>query len=158
MLEEISNKLGEGAPCCAKLAVARELLGRWADGGVKIFVTSQGLGLRKRKADSFLRGGYAPLSSQGSAAAHVAAFGRNWRTGVAVAVAPRLVASLAGFESGLLPLGTVWKDTELDLGKFAAHSLRNVFTGQTFKGGHNGRLRLEELFGEFPVALLTNGE
>jgi len=158
MLEEISNKLGEGAPCCAKLAVARELLGSWADGGVKVFVTSQGLRLRKRKADLFLRGGYAPLSLHGSAAAHVAAFGRNWGTCAAVAVTPRLVAGLASFESGLLPLGTAWKDTELDLGEFAAHSLRNVFTGQTFKGGHNGRLRLEELFGEFPVALLTNGE
>jgi maltooligosyltrehalose synthase len=61
---------------------------------------------------------------------------------------------VTGFEQGL-PLGRAWGDTHLDLGEFAARSFDNVFTGQKVSG-QDGRVPLEKLFGEFPVALLTS--
>jgi (1->4)-alpha-D-glucan 1-alpha-D-glucosylmutase len=152
-LSDISQRLLQGQPCCAKLTLATEMLGHWPDGGVKLFLTSQGLSVRKRKPDLFLRGQYLPLAVSGSAASHVVAFARTFEGDAAIAVAPRLIARLTGFEQGL-PLGSAWGDTELDLGELGTRPFCNVFTGQTVRA-QEGRVRLEELFEKFPVALLT---
>jgi (1->4)-alpha-D-glucan 1-alpha-D-glucosylmutase len=157
MLTNISKRLGEASPCCAKLNLAKQLLADWKDGVVKLFLTSQGLGLRKRRAPLFLHGDYTALATSGSGAANIVAFARKLEGDAVVAVAPRLFTSLTGFETGL-PLGPVWGDTELDLGDLASHPFRNVFTGQLVKAGPNGRLRIDDLFSEFPVALLASGE
>jgi (1->4)-alpha-D-glucan 1-alpha-D-glucosylmutase len=157
MLEKISAKVTERSPCCAKLAVASELLGGWMNGGIKLYITSQGLRLRRRKANLFLFGEYKPLMSYGSAAGSVVAFARASGDDSMLAVAPRLTANLTGFDSGL-PLNSVWSDTELDLGEFASRTWRNIFTGQKIAAGQNGRMRLAELFEKFPVALLTSGD
>jgi maltooligosyltrehalose synthase len=85
------------------------------------------------------------------------AFARTFEGDAVIAVAPRLVAGLTGFTNGL-PLGSVWHDTELDLGELASHSFRNVFTGQTVSTRPDGRVPMEELFSAFPVALLAKGE
>jgi len=152
-LSVISDRLAQGQPCCEKLKLATEMLEQWTEGGVKLFLTAQGLDLRKRKPDLFLRGQYLPLSVSGSAAANVVAFARTFDDDAAIAVAPRLVAGLSGFEKGL-PLGSVWGDTEVDLGGFSSRPLHNVFTGQKVRA-QEGKMRLEELFDKFPVALLT---
>jgi maltooligosyltrehalose synthase len=85
------------------------------------------------------------------------AFARKFDGRAAVAIAPRLVTGLTGFDDGL-PLGAVWGETELDLGELATQPFRNVFTGQTVTVRPDGRIRIEELFAAFPVALLANGE
>jgi (1->4)-alpha-D-glucan 1-alpha-D-glucosylmutase len=154
MLAGISQKLGQGSPCCAKLTLAAELFDHWASGAVKLFLTAQGVGLRKRKPELFLRGQYLPLGAAGRSASNVVAFARQFENDMVVAVAPRLVTGVTGFEQGL-PLGRAWGDTHLDLGEFAARSFDNVFTGQKVSG-QDGRVPLEKLFGEFPVALLTS--
>ena len=156
MFENISQKFGQGAPCCAKLALAIELLEHWTNGAVKLFVTAQGLALRRRRAPLFLRGEYVPLSVTGAGASNVVAFARRSEGAAVVAVAPRLITGMTGFERGF-PLGAVWKDTELDLSEYAAASFRNIFTGETVMPA-DGRVRLEQLLGKFPVALLASGE
>jgi len=155
-LAEISERLEQTSPCCAKLAVAAELLEHWADGGVKLFVTSQGLRVRKHKPNLFLRGQYIPLRATGSAASSLVAFAREFEDDLAIAVAPRLITGVTGFEQGL-PLGGAWGDTRLDLSELKSPSFRNVFTGQKVKA-QDGHVALEELFAKFPVALLTNFE
>ena len=155
-LSEILERLRQGSPCCAKLKVASDLLENWTGGGVKLFVTSQGLSVRKRKPNLFLRGQYLPLGASGSAASNVVAFGRAFEGDVAIAVAPRLITGVTGFEQGL-PLGSAWGDTQLDLGEWASRSFHNAFTGQVVSA-HGGRAPLQELFAKFPVALLTSFE
>jgi (1->4)-alpha-D-glucan 1-alpha-D-glucosylmutase len=155
-LSEIGEKLGQGRECCAKLTLAAELLERWTDGAVKLFLTAQGLNLRKSKPALFLRGRYLPLVASGQAGAQVVAFGRTFENDAAIAVAPRLIASLTGFEQGL-PLGRAWGDTQLDLGELGARSFRNVVTGQKVSV-QEGRVRLAELLDRFPVALLASFE
>ena len=157
MLGEISSKLNEGSPCCAKQAVATELLSRWSDGGVKLYVMSQALRLRRRKAELFLFGEYKPLPSFGASAANVMAFARVANDDSMVAIVPRLVTGLTRFEGGL-PLGSVWGDTELELSSLPGHGWLNVFTGQKVAAGPAGRVRLAEVFDQFPVALLVKGE
>jgi (1->4)-alpha-D-glucan 1-alpha-D-glucosylmutase len=155
-LAEISQRLEQTSPCCAKLAVATDLLEHWPDGGVKLFVTSQGLRVRKHKPNLFLRGKYIALRATGSAASSLVAFAREFENDLAIAVAPRLITGVTGFEQGL-PLGGVWGDTLLDLSELKSPSFRNVFTGQKVKG-QDGHVALAELFAKFPVALLTNFE
>jgi (1->4)-alpha-D-glucan 1-alpha-D-glucosylmutase len=132
------------------------LLEKWADGGVKLFVTSQGLRVRKHKPNLFLRGQYIPLRATGSAASSLVAFAREFEDDLAVAVAPRLITGLTGFEQGL-PLGSVWGDTQLNLSQLKSPAFRNAFTGQKVKA-QDGHVALAELFAKFPVALLTSFE
>lgn len=121
---------------------------------MKLFLTSQGLALRRRKEELFLRGEYHPLETSGSAAGHLVAFARSLGSDVVVAVAPRLITSLTGFDQGL-PLGSVWGDTEVDLSEFQSHPFQNEYTGQTVSVGPTGRVSVAKLFDSFPVALLV---
>jgi len=154
MLAEINLKLNNKAPCCAKLAVAEELLANWADGGIKLWITSQGLLLRRRKEELFLQGEYIPLAASGAGADKVVAFARKHRDDVIVAVAPRLITGLTGFDEGL-PLAELWGGTELHLGGMEVQTLQNTYTGQTLQVSPHGRVALKDLFRKFPVALLT---
>jgi (1->4)-alpha-D-glucan 1-alpha-D-glucosylmutase len=157
MLAEITIELSRKPPCCAKLAIAQELLTDWVGGGIKLWLTSQGLLLRRRKAELFLQGEYLPLSASGSAAGNLVAFARQHGNDVVVAVAPRLITGLTGFDQGL-PLAEVWGDTELHLGGVSVPAFQNVYTGQTVQVSSDGRVPLKELFGTFPVALLALSE
>ncbi len=153
MLADISARLASASPCCAKRNLATQLLADWKTGAVKLFLTAHGLGLRKRRPDVFLRGDYQPLAASGTFAANLVAFARTLEGTAVIAVAPRLITGITGFENGL-PLSAAWGDTELELGKLSALPLRNVFTGQQV----NGRLKVQELFSSFPVAILSSGE
>jgi len=153
MLGEMSEKLANASPCCAKLNLATQLFADWKTGAVKLFLTAQGLQLRKRQADVFLRGSYQPLVTSGTFASNIVAFARRFQDSAVIAVAPRLITGITGFDSGL-PVGATWGDTELDLGELSSLPLRNVFTGQQCRGC----IRIQELFNTFPVALLSSGE
>ena len=152
MLADIKKKLSEQSACC----LAKQLLNDWKDGAVKLFLTAQGLGLRRERAELFLRGDYRSLATSGRFAANIVSFARSFQGKTVIAVAPRLITGITGFDSGL-PLGAAWHDTALELGD-ASQSFRNIFTAQTVKAAPNGRIRLEELFGTFPVALLASGD
>jgi len=95
------------------------------------------LTLRARHPD-FPKLNYAPLFADGAKADHVVAFARG---GKLVVIVPRF----------LLKLKNKWNETSLDL---PAGNWRNEFTGEPFAG----RLRVESLFREFPVALLVRKE
>jgi (1->4)-alpha-D-glucan 1-alpha-D-glucosylmutase len=117
----------------------------WPDGAgsglPKLFLTQRALHLRSRRPEFFCVGsGYRRLSATGPKASHAVAFNRTTSSGEpgVVTVAPRLVLGLAGD----------WADTVLQLpdGRFS-----DVFDGnRTF----TGEVRLAELLGPFPVALL----
>ncbi len=106
-----------------------------ASAAAKLLVTSRALRLRRDRPDLYTR--YRPLTVAGSAAGHAVAFDR----GGAVAVATRLPIALAA-RGG-------WEDTELLL---PTGEWREEFTGRRI---HGGRVRLTELLGDLPVALLA---
>ncbi len=153
MLADIKKKLSEQSACC----LAKQLLSDWKDGAVKLFLTAQGLGLRRERPELFLQGDYRPLATSGRFANNIVTFARSFQGATVIAVAPRLVTGVTGFDTGL-PLGAAWHDTVLELGDFASRSFRNIFTAQPVKASLNGRIRLEELFNTFPVALLASGD
>jgi len=110
-----------------------ELLRRWQDGRVKLFVTRKALEVRARHAEVFRRGDYRPLREGGT---NVCAFARGDSI---VVVVPRLTTSLWARPS------VATSAAEDDV----AGRWRNVFTGEVFEG-----VRLANLFASFPVAVL----
>ncbi|KFF59803.1 maltooligosyl trehalose synthase [Cryobacterium sp. MLB-32] len=104
-------------------------------GAAKLLVTSRALRLRRDNAGLFTR--YAPVAVLGTAARHVIAFDR----GGAVTVATRLPLGLAAAGG--------WGDTTIVI---AGRTWVNVLTGESFEGGV---LRVSDLLGRYPVALLA---
>jgi (1->4)-alpha-D-glucan 1-alpha-D-glucosylmutase len=106
------------------------------EGTPKLWVMTRTLELRRRRPDLFdRRAAYRPLAASGPRADHVVAFARS--DGV-VAVVPRLTAGR----------GAAWGATRLPLPTGRWSSLL---------GGEEqfeGRVRLGDILGRFPVALL----
>jgi (1->4)-alpha-D-glucan 1-alpha-D-glucosylmutase len=118
-------------------AGAEEVLGWDDEGAPKLWLMHRALDVRRRKEASFGRGaGYRPLPATGARAGHVVAFVRA--DDVAVIV-PRLVL---GLRDG-------WADTTVDLPP--GHWVDAL--GEDEVDG--GPLRLAEVLGGFPVALLV---
>jgi (1->4)-alpha-D-glucan 1-alpha-D-glucosylmutase len=109
------------------------------DGASKLFLTATALRTRNRHPEAFgARGSYEPLVGAGQKAAHVLGYIRGGRVAVIV---PRLI----------LGLEDDWGDTTV---KLPDGAWQNAFSGAALQGGP---VQLAELFGPFPVALLTRG-
>jgi len=138
-----------------------ELLRSIEDGRIKMFVIHKALGLRRARPALFREGEYVPLAVEGSKANHVCAFARRRGEEVAIAVAPRLCASLLT-EPAAAPVGPeVWSDTRLLLpfGQSEVEYL-NVLTDESlrpepFKDG--SCLPVSALLSRFPAALVHAG-
>jgi (1->4)-alpha-D-glucan 1-alpha-D-glucosylmutase len=121
-------------------ASAEQILARSDEGLPKLWVTHQALLLRRRMPAEFgPEGAYTPLRAAGPKHDHVVAFLRGAGS---ITVAPRLPLKLAG----------QWEGTTLELPRSA---WRNELTGDSLDGG---TIRLEDLLGRFPVALLSRDD
>jgi (1->4)-alpha-D-glucan 1-alpha-D-glucosylmutase len=137
--------------------LCRELLDRWTDGRVKLYVTHRALTLRRERARLFAAGAYAALPGGGQHAQHVVALARRDGADAVVAAVPRLTARLAGL-TGVIPLGEpAWENTWIALGDDLAGVYRDRFTGLTLETERRDGaivLAAPALFGHFPIALL----
>jgi (1->4)-alpha-D-glucan 1-alpha-D-glucosylmutase len=131
-------------------ALPRDMLSSIADGRAKLYVTARTLKLRAELPELFERGAYLALEARGTRAEHVCAFARQ--------LGSERVAIAVGRWFALLPLNTrvgpaafEWRDTTLAL---PAGAYTNLFTRQTVTAADDGGVRADELFAEFPVALL----
>lgn len=137
-----------------------ELLGKWEDGRIKLYLTWKALNLRRERHELFSEGEYVPLAAEGSTRDNVVAFARRRGEQWAVVAAPRLVTQLA--DQDQWPLGTkVWGTAAVLLPRGAPPNWRNALTGEAVKTSVRNRmpaLRLSSLFASFPVALIVSGE
>jgi (1->4)-alpha-D-glucan 1-alpha-D-glucosylmutase len=156
MLDELQRTFaGDAAGWPERL---RGMLAGIEDGRIKLYCVWRALGLRERSSGLFAHGSYVPVPGAGDKAAHVCAFWRRHEDQALLAVAPRLIAQLAGEERFALGAAT-WGDTRIELPE-AATSLRDELTGRTHAvAEHAGKptLRLAEVLDVLPVALLTCG-
>ncbi len=133
--------------------LARELVEEWEDGRVKLYLTHRALALRAALPDLFRDGEYVPLAPAGERAGHLLAFARRGAGAAVVAVVPRLVATLTRGNGFALPTAESWRGTRIEGGEGVLEGRwRNAFTGVEVEGGK--ALEVEELFADFPVALL----
>lgn len=133
--------------------VCDELLQDYRDGRLKLWVTMLALNFRRQHPDLFRLGTYLPLQATRGREEHVIAFARQHEGESAIVAVPRLSYTLMkGREEA--PLGHAWGDSELMLpAEVAGRRLRNILTGERFAAER--ALLCRELFGHFPVALLT---
>jgi maltooligosyltrehalose synthase len=122
-----------------------ELLDRYADGLIKLYVNQIVLTLRREQRDLFTRGDYEALPG----GEHVVAFTRGFEEQRLVCVVPRFSFKLT-HGNQRFALGASWKDMRLPLPYAARY--RNLFSQEIL---HVEReLRLAEVFAHFPIALL----
>ncbi len=120
-----------------KSLAAGEIWKRRAEGVPKLWLIHKTLKLRAQHPD-FSAFDYQPLAADGAQREQVFAFSRSEKL---IVLVPRL----------WLKLKTGWEDTSLDLPR---GNWRHEFTGASY----DGRLRMDDLFREFPVALLVKQE
>ena len=130
-----------------RAALARRLLGRWADGAVKLYVLQEALATRARHHDVFRRGDYQALP----AGDHLVSFVRGDGDGRIVVVAPRLSYRLTRGERKW-PVGRVWGERRLPL---PPGCYRDAFTGTRHDVGEEAPL-VAHVLADFPVALLVD--
>ncbi len=136
----------------APAALIAELLERWQDGRVKLFLVQKLLQFRAAQRELFAAGDYVPLGADGQAAARICAFARRHGRAWAIAAAPRLIGALV-FRGGA-PLGAeAWGETALELPAAAPRRWLDVVTGNQIEATGNA-LPLSELLKDFPGALL----
>jgi (1->4)-alpha-D-glucan 1-alpha-D-glucosylmutase len=121
----------------------RALPERMSDGRMKLFITRRVLTLRREHPGLFTTGTYEPLHARGAKAAHAFAFARRQGDRTAIAIVPRLPATL----------GDEWGDTSIALPR---GTWRNVFNGASLDVT-GGATPLAPLLGGLPVALLIHG-
>ena len=143
-----------GAKTGDLVELCRELLRKYPDGRIKMWVTMRALAARQEHAAVFQNGAYISLRGNGSHAEHLLAYARTSADEVVITAVPRLSYSLA---NGRMhpPLGDMWGDTELVLPRNAPNFFVNSFTGQVLAVSSSRTLLCREIFSDFPVALLT---
>jgi len=135
--------------------LCRDLMGRMTDGRIKLYVLAQALRFRRERNELFTHGSYAPVDAVGPRAGHAFCFARVWGTSCALALVPRLMASLV-LIPGSPPVGEdVWGATALLLpDTFSRVRWTNRLTDETFDPTPQRDLPVARVLDHFPVALL----
>jgi (1->4)-alpha-D-glucan 1-alpha-D-glucosylmutase len=137
---------------------ARDLVGGWRDGSIKLYVTLKALHFRRENRLLFQEGSYIPLMGTGDLKEHLCAFARRRGEELVLVAVPRFLVRLVKNQDGM-PFGeSVWGDSCILVpAEIHGKTFRNVFTGETLqrieKDGE-GALPLHEVFSNFPVAML----
>lgn len=140
--------------------LARDMLEKWPDSRIKLYLAAKVLPFRRERRELFDRGKYLPLEVQGERSDNVCAFERCNGDQVVVVIVPRFFVGLTG-QGARLPLGEgVWGDTRvlLPFEGEEAGIYRNILTGELVQTGREEgvpSLLLGEVLAEFPVALLA---
>src|SRR5581483_766174 len=91
-------------------ANARDLMGNWPDGQIKMFLTQRILQFRHQHVELFERGEYLPVTAAGTFAESCVSFARHLGDKWIVVIAPRL-SSRVGFP----PVAQSWLDTTVEI-------------------------------------------
>jgi malto-oligosyltrehalose synthase len=134
--------------------VSSQLLARWPQGFLKLYITREMLALRKQRRDLFARGAYNVLDVTGPRAEHVVAVTRQRSGEWVLAVVARQSIAVAG--PGHFPTGErAWGSrTAIRLPSAAPTLYRDIFTGATLTSTRS-RLNVADCLTELPVAVLV---
>jgi (1->4)-alpha-D-glucan 1-alpha-D-glucosylmutase len=152
LLEELKQREKED-----RAALVQDLLARWVDGKIKLYVTYKALSFRHSHKSLFEEGSYDPIDASDGARDHICAFARQKDETIALVVVPRLITKLLRAERP--PLGDqTWGASALVVPGDTPDRWINILTGEELKALHakqEKRLPLAKVFGSFPLALLA---
>ena len=140
-----------------RAALVAGLLSHWQDGRLKLYVTYQGLKLRRTYPELFRQGAYLPLAVQGQRQNQVLALARRQDHDWVLAVAGRFFTTLT--PAGQPPTGReVWGDTEVILPPEAPVAWEDIFTGRVCEAREAATLKhlpLQKVLQHLPLAFLS---
>jgi (1->4)-alpha-D-glucan 1-alpha-D-glucosylmutase len=136
----------------------RGLVASWADGRVKLWLTTLGLRMRRQRPALFTRGEYLTLAYESAVPAGLVAFARRLGDDALIAIAPRLVAPLMADDSHW-PLGaSAWATSRVLLPPaLAERRWKDVLTGRNvpvMAHPDQPSLVVADALRDLPVALL----
>ena len=144
-------------PSDTRTAAITNLIDRWTDGTIKLFVTTTSLHARRRLEDLFLEGDYLPLDVETAVSAEAIAFARVLGSRALIVLAPHLSADLTTGDQ--LPLGDRWATSRVLLPpELGARSYRDVFTGSTLRPvqmSNGASIFVGQALSTLPVAMLV---
>lgn len=134
---------------------ARQLLQRWQDGRLKLFVTATVLRLRETHEPAF-SGDYLPLPATGRHADHICSYARSANDSDVVVAVSRWQAILAG-DGIRMPGGEEdWGDTAVAVpGGIVAGIYVDVLCGQEHQVAPDAVLLARDLFAVLPCSVLV---
>jgi (1->4)-alpha-D-glucan 1-alpha-D-glucosylmutase len=151
LLEELKDGEVKDRP-----GLLRDLLSRWEDGRIKLYLIHKLLDFRRAHRELFTDGEYIPLEATGESRQAVCAFARRKGQTWALAVVPRLVGHRV--YHGTPPLGAeVWNSTALSLRDDMPGRWLDIISGERLEASDTAptkNLLLRGVFNNFPAALL----
>ena len=151
VLDEVER--GTSGDEASREAFLRELARAPDDGRIKLHVIRAVLAARAARPAAFGSRAYTPLAASGPGSTQLVAFGRGQGAERLVAVVPRLIAATHRAGGDLMDPG-LWADTRLPLGAEWPRRWTCALTGRRVRCEPDGGLRVADLFGILPVALL----
>ncbi|MCL4502056.1 MAG: malto-oligosyltrehalose synthase, partial [Deltaproteobacteria bacterium] len=138
-------------------ALAMGLLSQWRDGRLKLYITYQGLKMRRNYPEIFRNGTYLPLTVQGKRQNQVVALARRHDNDWVLAVAGRFFATIT--PAGQAPVGQeIWGDSDIILPPEAPVAWEDIFTGKVWEAKEFATQRLlplHKVLQHLPVAFLS---
>jgi (1->4)-alpha-D-glucan 1-alpha-D-glucosylmutase len=136
----------------------RSLIDHWRDGRAKLYLIWKALRFRREHENLFREGEFVPLQSVGAYSRNVMAFVRRRGTLWVAAAVPRWTSQVPT-PADRKRAAFNWKDTRLLLPPGSPSSWNNVLTGtQPYsQRDRDAHLTANDLFSEFPVALISSG-
>jgi (1->4)-alpha-D-glucan 1-alpha-D-glucosylmutase len=132
-------------------ATPDELMQKWPDGRIKLFLTQRVLRFRREHADLFQRGEYLPLRVSGIFAECCVGFVRHLPDEWIAVIAPRLSSRV-----GFLPVGELWKGTAIELPQtFSLDKAHDLFTCRPLSS-KDRQVEIADAFSVLPFGVITN--
>jgi (1->4)-alpha-D-glucan 1-alpha-D-glucosylmutase len=148
-LDQLHDALAPGTE------VTSERLAQWCarpeDDGLKLYLTTRLLHLRRTARALFSRGSYEPLAVEGRRARNVYAYRRTQEEDACVIVVPRLTGELGD----PIPIGPTWSDTTIRLGEADPVGAWRCVLGGTVVQSEAQGLPVGDVLSRLPVAVLV---
>ncbi|HEY2026179.1 MAG TPA: malto-oligosyltrehalose synthase [Gemmatimonadaceae bacterium] len=148
-LDQLHDALAPGTE------VTPERLAQWCarpeDDGLKLYLTTRLLHLRRTARALFSRGSYEPLAVEGRRTRNVYAYRRTHEEDACVVVVPRLTGELGD----PIPIGPTWSDTTIRLGEADSVGAWRCVLGGTVVQSEAQGLPVGDVLSRLPVAVLV---
>jgi (1->4)-alpha-D-glucan 1-alpha-D-glucosylmutase len=137
--------------------IAQNLIERWPDGRIKLYLIWRTLQFRQNHEEIFRDGDFLPLQVEGSYSRNIIAFARRQETQWVLAAAPRWISQIPATRVGKRNEFN-WGDTRLVLPSGTPSLWNSILTSEPVASraeGSEGSVKASDLFRDLPVALVS---
>jgi (1->4)-alpha-D-glucan 1-alpha-D-glucosylmutase len=137
--------------------IAQNLIERWPDGRIKLYLIWRTLRFRQNHEEIFRDGDFLPLQVEGRYSRNIIAFARRQEAQWVLAAAPRWISQIPATRVGKRNEFN-WGDTRLVLPSGTPSVWNSILTSEPVASraeGSEGSVKASDLFRDLPVALVS---